>query len=123
MSKINVINKKLWLSTVSKLIYPTMLYILTNSHSMHDSPCTARSGADTGLNAGIDSGVGARTCAGCGRALSYSLAADPLGLVNQRSGMGQSAYVPHPHQQVAPHFQDVNGLIMGDGDEALPIHL
>lgn len=47
----------------------------------------------------------------------------PPVLVQQRAGVRQTPHLPHLHLQVAPCLQDVDGLVVGDDDEALAVHL
>lgn len=47
----------------------------------------------------------------------------PPALLQQRAGVRQTPHVPHLHLQMAPCLQDVHGLVVGDDDEALAVHL
>ena len=85
-------------------------------------PWTAGGGTDTSVDTSIDSGVGDRTRVRRGVGLSYALATDPLGLVHHCARVGQTTNIPHLHQQVASCFEDVNGLVVADGDKALTVH-
>ena len=80
---------------------------------MH-SPCTAGTGTDTSVDTSIDNRHSV--------ALSYALTADPFGLIHHCSCMRQTTDVPHLHQQVSSSFEDVDSLIMTDGDKALTVH-
>lgn len=62
-----------------------------------------------------------RTSAGVGLVSSQTGA--PPALVQQRAGVRQAPHVPHLHLQVEPCLQDVHGLVVGDDDEALAVHL
>lgn len=61
----------------------------------------------------------------CGRGIGFSdgLTADPFGLVHHFACVRQAAHVPHAHQQVSACLEDVNGLVVGDDDKALAVHL
>lgn len=55
--------------------------------------------------------------------LVYGPALEPLALLHQGAGVRQATHIPHLHLQVVSCFQDVNGLIVGDDNKALAIHL
>lgn len=88
---------------------------------MH-SPCTAGTGIGTNVYASIGSVVGESNWVSCSIGLSYGLTADPFGLIHHCACMRQTTHIPHLHQQVASCFEDVNCLIVGDGDKALTVY-
>lgn len=85
------------------------------------SPCTADTGTGTNVDASIDSGVGERTCVSCSIGLSYGLTADPFGFIHHCACMRQTTHIPHLHPQVPSCFEDVNCLIVGDGNKTLTV--
>lgn len=87
------------------------------------SPRTAATATDTRVDTSIDSGIGDRSRASCGVGLGYALTAEPLGLVHHCARVRQAADVPNLHQQAASCLEDVDCLIVANGDEALTVHL
>lgn len=104
----------LTVSTLTVIGEQFLLFIIMHSPWIADT--------DTRVDAGIDSRVGDWTWVGCSVGLSYGLTADPFGLIHHCACMRETTHIPHSHQQVVPRFEDVNRLIVGDGDKALTVH-
>lgn len=96
----------------------TVLQFLSNH-----SPRGARARTGTGVDDNIDIVVGNKARVGCSIGFGDGLTTDPLGFIHYFACVRQAAHVPHVHQQVASCLEDVNGLVVGDDDETLAIHL